>query len=421
MTASATAPIGYLALIRGNRNFRNLWFGQIVSLLGDWFNFIASASLIATLTESSGLAVGALLVVRMLAPFLISPIAGVAADRYNRKLILVISDLVRGVTVLGFLLVRSADQVWLVYVLTAVQLGLSGFFFPTREAILPDIVAPEEIGAANALSASTWSVMLALGAATGGLVAGLWGVRTAFVIDAFTFFLSAFFISLVALQIEPNPDSDQTIRAALQEYFDGLRYLKEHKAILVTTLQKLAIMLILGSSFEVIQVVAATEIYADGFGSDINLGLMFAITGVGTGIGPLIVRSYVGDDLNRVRRTILYGYLLGVVGLATIAPLGSFPVFLLGMLIRGFAVGLIWVFSTQLLLQLVPGVVRGRVFATEFALFTLGGAIGAAIAGGVLDIAPTLSFLVWFLVPLWLIPTALWASWLRRTSVPSLQ
>jgi NRE family putative nickel resistance protein-like MFS transporter len=89
MTANPTtqAAVSYTELLRNNRNFRFLWFGQIVSLLGDWFNLVASAALIGLLTQS-GLAVGSLFVVRMLAPFVVSPIAGVVADRYNRKHIL---------------------------------------------------------------------------------------------------------------------------------------------------------------------------------------------------------------------------------------------------------------------------------------------------------------------------------------------
>ena len=81
----------YWQLIRGNRAFRHLWAGQIISLTGDWFNLIASASLIAVLTQS-GTAVGGLFVVRMLAPFLVSPIAGVVADRYNRRAIVITTD-----------------------------------------------------------------------------------------------------------------------------------------------------------------------------------------------------------------------------------------------------------------------------------------------------------------------------------------
>lgn len=174
---TAAETVGYVALVRGNRAFRQLWFGQIISLLGDWFNLIAAASLVAELTQS-GLAVGGLFVVRMLAPFLMSPIAGVVADRYNRKRILVATDVSRAAVVLFFLLVREPGHVWLLYVLTAVQLGISGFFFPTRNAILPDLVSDRELGAANALSSATWSVMLALGAALGGLVSGTWGTRT---------------------------------------------------------------------------------------------------------------------------------------------------------------------------------------------------------------------------------------------------
>ena len=99
----------YIALIRSNRSFRYLWSGQIISLCGDWFNLIASAALIATLTQS-GTAVGGLFVVRMLAPFLVSPIAGVVADRYSRKRIVISTDLLRAVVVLGFVLVREPEQ-----------------------------------------------------------------------------------------------------------------------------------------------------------------------------------------------------------------------------------------------------------------------------------------------------------------------
>src|SRR5262245_50188697 len=162
-TSQPHNPVGYINLIRKNTSFRQLWFGQIVSLLGDWFNLIASAALIAHLTES-GAAVGGLFVVRMLAPFLVSPIAGVAADRYNRKRILILTDIVRGLIVIGFLFVREPEQVWLIYLLTGLQLGLSGFFFPARTAILADITEPEELGTANALTSTTWSMMLSFGA-----------------------------------------------------------------------------------------------------------------------------------------------------------------------------------------------------------------------------------------------------------------
>ena len=147
MSANPTtqATVSYADLLRNNRNFRFLWFGQIASLLGDWFNLVASAALVGLLTQS-GLAVGSLFVVRMLAPFLVSPIAGVVADRYNRKHILIAADLVRVAVVLAFLLVRDAGDVWLLYTLTALQFAVSGFFYPARNSILPELAGERRVG-----------------------------------------------------------------------------------------------------------------------------------------------------------------------------------------------------------------------------------------------------------------------------------
>ena len=125
-TSVSLASSGYLALLKGNPNFRWLWAGEVISLFGDWFNLIASAALIANLT-ASGLAIGSLFVVRMLAPLLVSPLAGVVADRYNRKYLLIASDLLRAGIVLCFLLVREARFAWLLYLLTFLHLGVSGF------------------------------------------------------------------------------------------------------------------------------------------------------------------------------------------------------------------------------------------------------------------------------------------------------
>jgi len=413
LTAERPAPVGYIDLVRGNSRFRNIWFGQIISLFGDWFNLIASAALISHLT-SSGLAVGGLFVVRMLAPFLVSPLAGVAADRYNRKWLLIISDLSRGVIVLGFLLVRTAGQVWLLYVLTAIQLAFSGFFFPARNAILPDIVSRNELGAANALSSATWSVMLALGAALGGVVAGEWGIYPAFVIDSLTFFLSAFFISRIFYQHDPAlADSSRSVRAAIVQYVDGLRYLKRHLDISAITLHKAAISLTVNGAFQVVQVALAERVFVIGEGGGTSLGLLYAVAGVGTGLGPILARIFTGDRDKPLRGALAISYGIGVFGLAISAPLTSFWVVLLGTFLRALGGGINWVFSTQLLLELVPDRVRGRVFSTEFAMFTLANAIGAAVGGWALDGIPMgISGMMWWMAALLVVPGALWVLWI---------
>jgi MFS family permease len=349
----------------------------------------------------------------MLAPFLVSPLAGVVTDRYNRKYILIASDLCRAMIVFCFLFIRDASQIWLLYVLTGLQLGLSGFYFPARNAILPDLVTPQELGAANALSSATWSTMLALGAALGGIVSGLWGIYPAFTIDALSFIASAFLVAQISYQPSHHlASTDKTVGAALKQYVDGLRYLRNHLDILVISLHKGANSFIIVSGFQVIQVTVAERIFVLGEGGGIGLGLMFGVAGIGTGLGPIIARYFTRDQDRRMRWMISVGYVISCLGMLMVAPLTSFGVFLLGSLLRGIGGGIVWVFSTQLLLQLVPGQVRGRVFATEFAIFSLASAAGAAAAGQALDLAPNISTIIFWMAGLILIPSVLWMLWL---------
>lgn len=419
---SERTSISYGSLIRDNVNFRYLWSGQIVSLLGDWFNLIASATLVAELTQS-GIAVGGLFVVRMLAQLLVSPFAGVAADRFNRKRLLILTDIGRAITVLGFLFVQEPEQVWLLYVLTVIQMAMSGFFFPARNAILPDIVSRRELGSANALSSATWSVMLAFGAALGGIVAGGWGVRPAFIIDALTFFVSAIIISRIAYTHEPAlAGTDKSVRAGVKQYLDGLQYLWRRKDFLVIASHKAAFALVAAGAFQVVQVALTQEVYVIGDGGGTSLGLMYAFMGIGTGIGPIIARRFTGDREGPLRRAITISYVIATVGMVLIAPLLGFGLVLIGVVLRGVGGGIGWVFSTQLLLQKLPDRVRGRVFSTEFAMFTLASAISAAGGGWMLDNTDLgISGMLWLMAFLTLIPGVLWFFWnttRRRTDPP---
>lgn len=387
--------------------------GQIVSLLGDWFNLLASAALITSLTQS-GLAVGGLFVVRMLAPFLISPVAGVLADRIDRRRLLIFTDLSRAATVFCFLFVRRPEDVWLLYSLTAVQLAISGIFFPTRNAILPDLVGDHEVGAANALSSSTWSVMLAVGAALGGLVAGGWGVYPSFVIDGLTFLGSAVLISRIDAGISRAPGAEHSsLRSALTQYIDGLRYLRDHLDILFIALSKAAMGLTVSGAYEVIQVTVSEKVFVIGEGGSTGLGILYMVAGIGTGFGPILARRITGDRVARLRWALPAAFLISSLGLWIIAPLQQFWIVLAGGLLRAVGTGVNWVLATQLLLLLVPNRVRGRVFSSEFALFTLMAATSSGGVGWLLDSTQLgLSGVLRVLAVLSLIPAVLWTLWL---------
>lgn len=413
----STSPqdTGYLTLLRQNANFRKLWSGQVVSLLGDWFSFVASATLVARLT-GSGLAISGLFVMRMLPPFLVSPLAGVAADRVNRKHLLILTDLVRAVAALGFLLVRKPEHVPLLYALTGLQMAMTGFYFPARNAILPDLVKHENLGTANTLSSVTWSVMLALGAALGGLFSGRFGVNAAFVVDGITYLVSAFIVSGIAYK-RKTPDGEKTPRAVLTDYLDGLRFLLRHTDNLFVAMQKGIYALAMGGAVQVAMVSLSQSVYVWGENGSTSLGLMYGVAGVGTGLGPILARRITRDHPLHLRWAMGVAYLVTMGGLLIMAPLAGFGWLLFGIFMRGLGGGTNWVFSTQLLMVSVPNPFRGRVFSTEFAFFTLAQAIGTSLGGLLCDhpacgVQCALLLVFAAMIP----PAILWLLWtLRKT------
>ena len=382
----------YITLLRDNRNYLFLWLGSLVSQLGDWFNLIASAELIARLTDS-GLAVSTLFLARFLPLFIFSPFAGVLADRYDRRKIMIISDVLRAATVASFLLVRSAEQVWLFYLLTILQFSLSALFTPARSAVLANVVPKEDLVKANALDALTWSSMLALGAFIGGVVAAAFGSTTAFLADAATFLLSAVFISRIVLA--PRKPKETRPAGGWLDFLDGLRYLRGHRFIFGISLVKAGGALAWGA-INVLEITYASEVFSLDLGSlgemlglkantAAALGAIFFMTGVGTGLGPIFMRRILGDRPRRLMFGISVGFIVLALGIFGLSRAPTFSIYLLATLTRTIGSGTIWVFSAALLQMIVPDAFRGRVFAFEFAMFTLTQSVSIFAAGALMD------------------------------------
>jgi MFS family permease len=185
----------------------------------------------------SGETVGYVLIIKLLPSFFAGPLAGVVADRFNRKTIMIVADIVRAFLVLGFLFVQRPDQVWMVYVLAGLEIVVSSFFEPAKSAAIPSIVSREELVPANALSSASWSITLALGAALGGLVTDAFGRNTAFVIDSLSFFISAAYIIRVHLRFAAERQRSRNRLSiaeitGLSDFIEGARYLKSNPGVI---------------------------------------------------------------------------------------------------------------------------------------------------------------------------------------------
>ena len=380
-----SAPAGYLELLRGNRSFRQVWLGQVVSQMGDWFDTIALYTIILNLT-GSGRAVGLLLVARFVPSFLVGSLSGVVADRFNRRSIMIISDLLRAVVVLGFLFVRRADQLWIIYFLTVLQLALSTFFEPAKTAIIPSIVADRELVAANAISSVTWSAMLTIGAAIGGVVTGWFGTDVAFILDAMTYLLSAALIASVRIpKRPPREKSKLTFGRALgiTQTIEAARYVKNRPRVLALLLVKPAWGM--GGGILTLLAVFGEKIFPVGKSAATGIGVLFAARGIGTAVGPIVARRISGEGKKRMQVSIGIAFLIGGAFYMAFGWATSFVVALLVLGLAHTGGSILWVFSTVLLQRCVEDNFRGRVFATELALLTLTMAISNYATGELLD------------------------------------
>ena len=408
--------MGYVELLRGNHDFRRLFIGGLVSQTGDWFNSVALLTLLLSLT-GSGEAVGYILIIKLLPSFFVGPLAGVVADRFNRKTIMIVADVLRGIIVLGFLVVQRPDQVWLVYAIAAVEIAISTFFDPAKSAAIPGIVSRAELISANALSSASWSVTLALGAALGGLVTDAFGRNTAFVIDSLSFFVSAAFIAAVRIRSSTSTRSKHVSLAdatGVTDLIEGARYLKSNPRVMALLLVKSGWGL--GGGVLLLLTIYGKQIFPIGRDGAASIGLLYAARGTGALIGPVIAGMISSGVPRTMRRAITIAFFVSATFYLFYAQSPSLVVALICVLGAHSGGSIQWVFSTTLLQMTVPDKFLGRVFALEMALLTLTMSVSTYVTGWgvdhpglgarrmatVLGIAFAVPGVVWLMLQKWL-------------------
>ena len=377
--------VGYMELLRSNRAFRFLWFGQVVSQMGDWFDTIAVYTIALTLTGSTR-SVALIMVARFLPSVVMGPLSGVIADRFSRRKIMIASDIVRAFVVLGFLFVRRPDQMWLVYVLTIFQLAFSTFFEPAKTASIPSIVSDRELVPANAIASVTWSVMLTLGAAMGGFVAGSFGTNAAFVLDSLTFIASAILISTVRFpKRAERPKTKLTVGKALgiTDTIEGAHYVRHRPRVLAYLLVKTSWGM--GGGILTLLAVFGERIFPVAGKAATGIGVLFTARGIGTAFGPILARRWTGETRKQMQTAVGIAFLMGGTFYIAFAVSRSFVWALVFLAVAHMGGSILWVFSTVLLQKTVEDNFRGRVFAAEMALVTLTMATSNYVVGELMD------------------------------------
>jgi MFS family permease len=365
----------------GNVRFMQLWAGQTISFVGDAVSMVALVILVVQLTGSAS-AVGGALVAHLL-PTFASPLFGVLADRFDRRVVLVVSDLVRATLVLGLVFVR--DLV-LIYCLIFLMGFARTLFNPTIRAAFPSVVGEGYLARANSLIGGSFSASVTVGPALGGLLVAVVGVSGAFLLDAATYLISASLLSRIPL---PRPQREGEEAGVLRELRSGFSYLAGARVPLAMMMG--AFLTVLATDLATpAEVFLAKSTFDAG---DVGYGLLVSVWGGGMVLGSALM-AVLGDRLR-----LLPAYFLGIfVWALALASTGLSPTFVLALAmlaVAGAANGLDNVVTDTILQRLVPNALLGRVFSVKYLGYGAGEALAYPVGGVLVDtLGPRSTFLV---------------------------
>ena len=381
----------YLQLLGRNRSFRRLWIGQVISELGNWFNFIAVLGLVRVVSNNAPEVTTIVLIVRLVPFTLFAPLAGAFVDRWSRRTVMIVTDLLRVAIALGPLLIVRPQDLWIAYVCTGLLSFVGTFFEAAKNAAVPNITGERDLLAGNALMFTSRFLLMSLGAALGGWTAAKVGYSWAFVINAVSFLASAYSVWLVPdkeTRAQPVEGAPVETRSRYRGYWSDMRegwsYIVTHAPV-ATILGTNIVWAIGGGATNLIQDRLGALVYAgeNGIKPDSAVAALYFAAGMGLFLGMMVARR-VGAYFELKGTTIGFiGWSLFVQGIV-FGLSGLMPTLwasCLLLMISRLLLGAEFAVQETLLMRLVPDHLRGRVSTSDRAGEMMIWAFSTAIAG----------------------------------------
>jgi MFS transporter, NRE family, putaive nickel resistance protein len=359
--------------LQSNRVFARLYLAQAINLLGDALTWLGLALLAFELAgESSGSLLAGALTIRVLTFVILSPIAGVVADRVDRKALIITTHLGRMVIVCLFPFVT---QIWQIYGLMLLLNGFSAFFTPTYTATIPLVTAPEERPDAIALSSATYQLLGVLGPGLAGGIAAWVGHRQVFFLDGLTFLIAAVLILGLPGRLLVSQPQGNTVQGKWQDIQTGSRCLFLDRPI------RYALFLQLIAAIAGAEILVNTVGYVQGalqLGK-VEYGWVMAAFGLGA-TAAAIGLGRLGRQVNSIIVMSLGALLMTLA----ILPVNLMPFSGLVILwtIAGIGQTLVNLPAQTLIADRVAVEIQGRVYGAHFAWSHLWWALAYPLAGG---------------------------------------
>lgn len=351
--------------------------------------FIALPVYVYELTGSA-LATGLMFIVESIPPVVLGSLAGVFADRWDRKWTMVTADLLRAGILLLLLLLRSADWLWVVYVAAFLESAITQFFSPAKDALVPNLVGKEHLVQANSLNAIATNMTRLVGPALGGALLGLLGLTSVVLVDSVSYFVSGVMIAFIVTSGKPSADAPKpriSFTAVWREWLEGLRVVRRSQT--VSALFIVVAVIALGEGLIVVSLVPFVERILGGG------ALEFGYLASSQAIGGIIASAIIG----RVSRKVKARYLIGFGGIVNglllfgIFSTTSLPLILAFFLLAGFPIVAIFVSVNALLQGGVSDEFRGRVFGAYYTTIAVIALVGRGVASTLNDRVGVLTIL----------------------------
>jgi len=369
----------FLMILRKQRDFRLLWLGQIIARLGDNFYWLALLITVNELTSST-LAMGFTTISLTLPQLLLGLPAGVFVDRFDRRKVMIASDVLRGGLVLFCLLVGNREQVWIFYLVGFLMSAISVFFFPARQAVTPSLVAKENLLGANALLETSRTLAMLMGAAAAGFVIAYAGAKVAFILVSVSFLLSAIFLWAMSVPQMVQSTRSTSLANLWAELRQGLGFVRNSRLLTGIMIVMTVVMLGIGA-INVLWVPFMDRLF--GIGPE-GLGIADSLQGLGMLLGSIIV----GNLTSRFRLTRLLSGSLALFGLAAVA-IGLAPTFitvLVLLIFVGLSLPPINAAASTLVQTVTPDDLMGRVNSASGAVQSVANLLSMALAATLGDL-----------------------------------
>jgi len=363
-----------------NRNYAIFISGNIISLIGNWVQIVAVAWLTWEMTAST-LWLGVMAMAQVVPFVVVTPFAGVLADRHDRRRIIFLSQVCACVIALTLFALYEWGMVniGILFVAKALLATCVAFSQPARMAMTPELVRRDDIGSAIAFGAVTFNLARFIGPAVAGIIIAVGDIGLAFLINAGSFLALLLAVKMLQLK-ERERAAPKDRRSGMREAWDGLRYAAGHSGILVVMCLYLLQLLSVGS---ITQLFAAYADVAFSMGAE-GLALLTSVAGLGSVLGGVWMTRH--SSVSGLTSILCTGAFLSAAMVSAFVLLSNLWI-ALGVIFMYSAVTVAFRVSGQTLVQLsVEESMRGRVMGLWAMLGRSGPSLGALLMGGLTEL-----------------------------------